>query len=279
MIAAKKLKKNGPELTSELLKSSNYRRFLASATRGANFSELTRRAGFSSRSYIKEVIDGKKRIGAQSIPRFSKALSLTGPLNEYFKLLVRIEEEREAFDDHSKAQLQKRLNQVKERLKRKIEKPRLNASEHSVLLNSKSLRVYAALGSPEKGATLSEIQNRCGLTKIQCENILQAFAEKSIVTLEGSRYKIGQTNFDFSELGGEHAFGNVLAQTLKNLAQMAPTRYRSDKELFLYSTFTVNEADLPEIKKRLRETLIDFMDSRQVDDGDRVAQVFLSLFI
>jgi len=73
----------------------DYRRYLRDfyeekkrTTRFFSTRYFARKAGLSSASFLREVIDGKKNLGKQSIDKFIRALDLTGKEARFFKHLV-----------------------------------------------------------------------------------------------------------------------------------------------------------------------------------------------
>lgn len=56
--------------------------------RGLSHRGLARRAGLSSPSFLKAVMDGQKNLAAATAKRVALALGLTGDAGEYFRLLV-----------------------------------------------------------------------------------------------------------------------------------------------------------------------------------------------
>src|SRR5665811_1170883 len=83
----------------ELAKCSSYREFLIKALEHRvrlnaplSYARLATLAGFSARSFPRDVILGKKRLTLSSASRFGEALGLKNPLANHFKLLVQREE-------------------------------------------------------------------------------------------------------------------------------------------------------------------------------------------
>jgi uncharacterized protein (TIGR02147 family) len=88
-----------PATTEDLLRTDDYREFLKDylektriRNRPVNLADLARKAQFSSRSFVSDVLRGKRRITPSSLPRFKQALGLTGAWAQYFELLVMLSE-------------------------------------------------------------------------------------------------------------------------------------------------------------------------------------------
>src|SRR5262245_16374422 len=87
------------KLNRDIIMARDYRGFLkaviaarAGQSGRVNYSALSRRAGFSSRGYLKEVLDGKKRVVPGSLPKFVKLFRLNRNLTTLFTILVALEE-------------------------------------------------------------------------------------------------------------------------------------------------------------------------------------------
>ncbi len=73
----------------------DYRKFLKdfyhfkkSGIRRFSYRSFSEKAGFSSPNFIKLVIDGRKNLGKESIPKLCKAMEPNKKQTEYFSYLV-----------------------------------------------------------------------------------------------------------------------------------------------------------------------------------------------
>jgi uncharacterized protein (TIGR02147 family) len=74
---------------------TNYRKYLLdyyefkkAGPRGFSYRSFSKAAGFSSPNAVKLIIEGNRNLGVESVPKIIKALGLAGPMAEYFKALV-----------------------------------------------------------------------------------------------------------------------------------------------------------------------------------------------
>lgn len=74
---------------------TNYRKYLLdfyelkkAGPRGYSYRNFAKSAGFSSPNIMKLVIEGKRNLSFESIPKVIQALALSGPMGEYFNALV-----------------------------------------------------------------------------------------------------------------------------------------------------------------------------------------------
>lgn len=269
-----------------ILAAKDYRGLLkclvAEAENGTNFSDLSRRAGFSSRSYIKEVMSGKKRLTATSLAKFKRAFRLSGSLAMYFETLVALEEPSVNIAGLSKEVLLTRLEKIRLGLRRQ------KNAEHSNKKNLKTDKifqnryvpiVYASLGPIERGASVPEIQSRCGLGLEIIQPILDHFKQQGLIENKEDRFFVKDSELDIFGLGNDINFLNVYREVISNLKQKVQKGINSKNELFMYSAFTVKSDRLPDLKEKLKAVLLEFLDQEQIDDGDKVAQLTLGFHI
>jgi len=138
-MGAKALLKSGAassrEATLSVYGYTDYRKYLGDfyefkkqSTRGYSFRMFSKVAGFSSPNYLKLVIEGQRNISADGTEKFIKALRLDGPMEDYFRALVRMNQAKADSDkEHWFAELKKLTPHAKKRL--------LGAEEHQYLSN------------------------------------------------------------------------------------------------------------------------------------------------
>lgn len=64
-----------------------------SATRGFSYRSFARKAGFSSMSFLRDVIEGRRNISDESVEKFVSAIGLVDDAASYFRELVRYNRE------------------------------------------------------------------------------------------------------------------------------------------------------------------------------------------
>lgn len=263
-----------------LLQAANYREFIrlcmqgAGSSRPLSFAELSRRAGFSSRSYPSDVVSGYRRITAASLPGFIKALKLKGDLKNYFVLLVSREETDLQPLGLAKEQVNKNLAKVRERLQSRFE----GSAETSEKVYSHKywLEIYAALGDPTSGASLAEILTKTKIAKTECAEALLKMTEAGLVRQEprSQRYFAVENHISFDELGGAGFFRKHFISSLQELSRQATEESFSKQDrLFLTSVFSISQDRAEEFRKELRDLMVRFVDSSENPKGDSVAKL------
>lgn len=269
----------------KLLKQNNYRSFLEelirelSKEKTINFSALSRQAGFSSRSYIKEVIAGKKRLTLSSTAKVKQALGMNTLLGNYFEALVALEEEDVDVQQLSLDSRKVRAEKLRTKLLDRLQSEALaNSQGDKIFLNRYAPDVYAALGTVEAGASLEEITQRCGLSEAEVLKVLQHFLELQVVDQKRRRYFAVQCNLDIFGQGNNLNFQTVYIQGLHKLNEEARRKFENPQSLFLHSAFSISKNKLPELRERLRKVVLEVLDEQQIDSGDHVAKVTLGLY-
>jgi hypothetical protein len=242
-----------------------------------NLSALSRRAGFSSRSYIREVLDGKKRLALQSLPRFVRAFRLNKTAEALLACLVALEEQDANIEGLSRSQLQEQAESLRQKLRRRDGETKHRRDAFS--FGPQAVSIFAALGSPEKGADLAQIQSRSGVDEATCGLVLGELLRKGVIENRNDRYFVSDVNLDLSGLGKDLAFERLFGNVLNDLSKNYRKKLGSNEELLFYTAFSIRKDRLPEMKKRFRELLLEMIDTEQQDDGDAVVRSVFALYL
>lgn len=276
------------EVISKLaVESQTYREFLQQIfIYGKKFepslsqARVSDRAGFSSRSLLSQITTGKRRPTSQAIIKISKALAITGKTRECFELLIYLEHQDLDPSNRKLDQLKERLVKVRWQLSHDLStKPELKESSAAILFSSaESMKVFASLGTVEKGATIDEIISRTRLPKNLVQKNLNLFLSHKIINQNQDRYFVNTDSLDYAQIGEVESFRKRFQTSAQALAKRAfQSSLESGSELFFLSTIPVRKNQLPELKLRLKQTIIDFLDQAQDDNGDSITEVFIAL--
>lgn len=274
-----------PEFIHRLLKQDNYRDFLKklvdlmSIENAVNFSELSRKAGFTSRSFIKEVISGKKRLSLSSTAKIKKAFMLTSSLGNYFEALVALEEESVNIDQLSYDDRVKQLKKLKRKILNELQtKNLLSHQKKQIFFDKYAPDVYAALGASGNGVTVEQIVQKSGLFETQVVCVLKEFLDMQIVVEKRDRYFVQQGDLDIFDQGSNIAFQSVYLQSTLRLGDEARRAFDRSDRLFLHSVLSISKTKMPELKKKMQQLIVQMLDESQDDDGDSIAHVTLGLY-
>lgn len=268
----------------ELVESRSYRQFLAAAMthlgfggRRTNYAAFARKAGFSSRSFPRDVIVGKRALTVKSLPKFIRGMQLRGDLKNYFTLLAALEEPDLNEDRLTKIELETQVRKLRARVRAKAAGEKTPASSFAKLKYWQE--VFASLGSEEAGASLDEIIARTRLPQAKVQEVLEKMVEQNCVSFDEKelRYRPVQLHLNLQGLGTAEFFKLHLQDRLQKINHAVKTDLSSPNRLLFDSVWSIEEKRLPEFKQRLRQLVIDFIDETEKSDGDRIAHVFVSL--
>lgn len=265
-----------------LLEAPDYRSFIRlwmnerSKIKKFGYADIARNGGFVARSFPRDVVKGAKRITLNSLPKLIRGMGLRNDLAAYFRLLV----EAEHADCNVASLDTAKIAQMKEKLCQRI----LARSEHSIPSSDDAFqissvpRIYAALGSTKRGATLRNVIDRTNLPLPQITLALEKMRAMGIATKQGQRYFPIEAHLSFEGLKQSDVFKKHFIDSCARAAQIANDNLKSDEKLFLSSAFSVNRADLPKLKEELRGVLLRFVDAAEQVDGEKVVNLVASLF-
>ena len=273
-------------LIQAALASSDYRSFIANIATAQsrngkmNMAALSRKAGFSSRSFIGDVIEGRRRLSPSSYPKLSRALSLSARLRSYFHLLAVRDEPDLNFEQLDQLTIDLRLKELRLRLETDLDSALNKNKKVDAFLKALKARdmidCYAALGN---GATLEEVASRTGLSINYVKFVLDHFLSNATAKLENGKYFVDNPVVLFNDLGESQNVKSCYLQTINELKRKADSGFHNPDRAFSQFVFTVDSSKMPELKKKLWELMREFMESSEVSDGDRVAKLAVGFYI
>lgn len=276
------------QFVEEQLRADNYRKFLRgffvdtvprARPRPISYQEFAVRAGFASKSFLNDVIAGKKRLTPSSVGKTAVGLGLNAKWTEYLECLVACEEPAFHSSQHSHEYFLNRLKRKRDRLNR-LKNAKTVSGPHSltVFLDPDFPEVYAALGEVAAGERLEVIAARANITAPRVEKILSKM-EKAGFVKRGSEQKYfpiaGALEAD--NLRSSDVFKNDFFRSLDKARRRFSTQADSNSALFMSQTVSVSQARLPKLRARLAELIVEFADSAEAANGDAVAEICVSL--
>lgn len=272
----------------ELLAASSYRHFLKcfflprgpeARPRPLSFREFSTRAGFASKSFLSDIIAGRKKITPGAFEKVAVGLKLSKVWTHHLRLLVCLEEEsfrtRNLEAEDLLLQLQKSRNLINKSLLSKT------VSERSPVLDlfikNDIAEIFAALGTMEVGATLSSIAQRVNLKVTEVKPILESLIETGIVSHDttSDHYKPSALAFDAISLKDHETFQADVFRALEKVKKRFRTQSNSEKSLFMVQTFSLESNKLPEFKRKLAELIEDFAIAAEDPEGDTIGEILI----
>lgn len=279
------------QFTEALLGAKSYRDFLAmffEKDHGAfveqitrptlSYAEFSRRAGFSSRSYIRDILLGKKRVNLSNFEKITVGLKLNSQQRDFFRALVALEEPgfRIRTTLAPEEILAKQISKIRKshQLKR-FSKDKLDVK--SLLDSAEVALVFASTGTELLGASHDEIVGRCRLGQTQVKNALQALIRSDLVSVRDGRFFPCSAHVAVERLGGDDFFRQDFLRTVASLKRKFESQPNQKTSLFLASTFCVRESQLPALKESLSQALLQFISAAEDSQGDTVVELVVGL--
>ena len=261
-----------------LIKSEDYREFLKdsfvqmkAAKKSTSLSTLAKKIGCRSKSYPREVMTGRRALTNDYAPRFADAFGIRGDAKKLFLKYVELERAPE------KERLNFEIHKLRARLLGRIEHDTVKPSD--LFLSTVWVDVFAALGSPDSGASLEEICSRTELKKEQVSQVLNAMIPKGLVrrATDSDRYLPIMLHHFFNGAEADTIFQDRFLELLDRTKVKAKVSMKSETELFLCSTISVKSFELPRLKSELREVINKFLQDNECAEGDRISSVLIAM--
>ena len=139
------------------------------------------------------------------------------------------------------------------------------------------IKIYSALGSTDRGATVADILRRCDWAKKDIKNELNQMLEIKLIRKVEDRYfplkdRIELSDFDLKNVA---ELGKKVCQ---QISKSADKIVLDEKSWMYYSTFSVASHQRAELKTKMREAVMAVLEEFQVEDGDHVEQLFLTMY-
>jgi uncharacterized protein (TIGR02147 family) len=247
--------------------------FLKETRNGFSYTYFAQKAGFSSRGFIIDVIKGDKRLTERSFPKVIRGLGLTGPLKDFFATLVALEEANlrgHRDETYFKQRLARLRRQLEEKAQPRENHPKLSQTVYS---SREILHVFAALGTPEIGASMDEIAMRTEISRRTCEQIISSLEKDDLIRKDGNRYYPPTDQITFEKLGRNIDFRSIYLAALKEAKLKAESDFADPINLYFHSVFPFKRELLPDLRARLKETLENFVHENQIDEGDCICRL------
>lgn len=266
----------------ELLDIENARQFLKRALEvryrkkgKVNLADFSRRAGFSSRSFLSEYLAGKKGLSRDSVNQLKITLKLPKPYSDIFSLLVRKDQPELFTNKMSPEEIRQQVSYIKLALQRQMDARSQVKDPHRLLSKPTLFRVFAALGTEEEGASLAEISQRSRMSPESLSDPLNFLMEEGAVVSQNGRFYVRSSQMDFLSLSDAGKLADLTKTLCTQIRTEANEIASENKNNIFYTAFSTQSHFLPEIKEKLREAIFNVLDQYQDDRGDCVHEVFL----
>jgi hypothetical protein len=269
-------------LTQILLKSSEPREFFDRAFRYLktespvwSLAYLVKHGGFASRAHVREVLIGKRALTPSALAGLMQAFPLSPAQRDY--LMLHFEETELTIGEGTTARenLMRRKQLAAARLAKKTELPDLG-----IFAEPEWPTVYAALGTTEEGATLSDVRRRTKLPPETCVRILSHLLAHDLVVHQEDldRFLPRENHLIFEQMAAPEVIRRIFIQSLSE-AQAALAADPSPEEALFYSgKVCISRSHMKELQDRLYEMCLKNLNESENPKGDAVATVLVSVF-
>lgn len=270
-------RKLDPALIQRLVETKSYQQFLQVLLepRGAS-AQLARRAGFNSRSYLSELMAGKKGLSQDSFNRIKTGMGLPRSLTQLFEALVYQSESQLRPARYSSEQIHDLISQALREIKTQPS-PGNSELARACVRSPQVFQIYAALGLPSEGATLEEIMLRTSLSARQVKVHLKKLLERNIIVHQADRYYAPVSQADHLGIHETEDLSEMVKLVTQDIQKSRNEILKDANSLTVYSAFSVQKRNLPELKKKLQAAIYGVLDEYQDDRGNNVQQIFISL--
>jgi hypothetical protein len=263
----------------KIKKAKNYREFLAFYFEIRKITASTfARSADCHRGFPLDVISGKRRLTSKSSLQFEKALKLPVQGKKLFKYLVAAEES-DTYLSIPRLNLIEKIDQLRHQSWEPTKTVDSNSKIIQLLKNDKIPTIFAATGNAKDGANIEEIQSRTRFERSTLESLLKKMCDFQILYIKNNRYFSDMSHF--SVLGSQK--NEIILELFQKQCSMTSatvkSNWNSDNHLFFASKLCVRENQMPELKKALKETLLQFVDESLDENGDSVAHLLLGFHL
>ena len=269
-----------PDLMEFLVDCRSYQPFLAryfleckALSTAFSYGQLAKKTGVS-KTLVKAIFDGERKLTTKTGPVFAKALGLPPFLEEFFFQLVALEEPRLHSPPQSR---QKTLAQLRKfgRLALSELAPPKNADE--IFRRPGMPQLYTGLGTFANGATVEELGRKLKLPTETVSSQLASLEAGGLVVREGERYRATHDRVTLAASQANSNFHRFYLDLLARHTEAARLQFDDRAHLFYAGTFNIRQQDLPQLRKELVALLSRFLENSDSEEGDKVCSLVLSL--
>lgn len=241
-----------------------------------NYAQLARKTGLSSRSYVRELLTGKKSLNSKSAHLLSKALGLKSDIFQLFNSLFLLSSLKKGSAEYES--LLASTKKVKCKIKNKIKGTKTDNS-YPFKINYFSL-VYASLGTPENGSSVEQISKRSGLKLNVVQVTLKELESLDLVKQDpkSKQWKPINIQLFYERMPSGSFFHQHFEKRLTESQKAARELFHTEEALFWEGTFSVSSKDIPKFRVELKEFFEDFIQNSESPEGEEVVSLTSSFF-
>lgn len=239
-----------------------------------NYAELSRKANYSSRAFLFEILTGKKKISPSVTTRLAVTLKLKGTEKKLFYLLTK----KEINSPSTNLELVESIKGLQNKL---ILQNKINDSSQSIsdiFSGYHVYSVYAALGRPDQGATLVEILGKTKIPEAIVKQVLKRFIVVNCIEIKEDRYHLTNVSLDLKNLGSNINFKETFLKALDEIKKRSRQMELYQSDFYFHTAIPIRKGTQLALKEKLRECILDFVDNNDEGSGDEIVHINLSAY-
>lgn len=265
----------------DFLKLFFYRPLHLTRPRKMSFAEFARKCDFASKSYIHDVIAGRKRLTPNAFEKVIAGLKLTSIWTDYFKCLVGAEESDFHISKKNEIFFLTRQNKLRDQIQRSLSVRTISTADtkaQEVFLTTNFPEIYASLGEVNVGTTMEGIIRRSRLPASSIQKALKDFESIGLIKFDSvnCRYIPLAVGLESYGLKNADIFRHDFFASLEKAKCRFPRQAVSGEALFMTQSMSVASSELSKFRQQLSDLIETFAVQTESSDGDCIAEVCIS---
>lgn len=249
-----------------------------SSPKPLSYTAFAQRAQFSSRGYMNDILQQRKRLTPASFDRIAKGLQLPQAWKNYLLILAQKEDPvLWKVKNPNSLEIQAKTTQALLMKGLSVKEVSPQSLRVQLMTEPHFSEIYASLGDPTQGVTLQTIIGRSRTEKDIAVRILSKMLEHSMVDYHSETKKYFIKNLDLQGIDLDAFFETDFQRALNKMHRRAKTQFSSTSSLFMTQTFSVSIHRLPKLKNQLRDLINQFAVDSEEAHGDCIAEICLGM--
>lgn len=247
------------------------------SNRRFSFEAFSRKAGFASRSFVRQVLLGQKPLTVKSFPKFVKAMGLD---KNHEKLLrLHLEAGHSEFNVAGKSLEEIKLEIQNVREKIQIKKTRKISQSQISTQKIRELSTLLPFLSRATGQTIEQISFRSGIPINELKNFTASGIKNGMVLEKDGFFFASERLIQLQETSRTILLKNHVNSGLNLMRdELNGSENISEEALFLRAQYSIEKDKMLEFKNRLRSLLVEFAEGTESDNGEKSVNLICGFF-
>lgn len=272
-----------PSLNDQLKAAANYRDFLKIYVKEKkiSLSQLAQQMGYS-RSFTSDIVTGRRKLNLKTLIEFEKQLKISTQGKKLFRFLVALDQ-NDLFKDQTRASIEENIERLRHAhwgTHKQIEKVGAAAPVAATgqLMDYNDASVLAAAGEQGRVTVKADIIKKTGLLPQEVERSLQKLVQLKLVEMNDDKVTPCDTHLFLKTHNTSEMLKNIFQKSCRKAMERVELDHQQTGEFFFNSHFSIKKAALPDLKRELRQVILNYIDQSIAEDGDSIVKLNVSLF-